>query len=433
MLQKTPRLKRIQWIAVAFLLCAGIVNYLDRSALSIANSAIRDELGLTAAQMGILLSSFSLAYAIAQLPVGALLDRIGSRIMLAIGMFVWSVAQLAGGLVHTLHHFVITRIFLGIGEAPQFPAGAKVVSEWFNAKERGAPTGIFVASSTIGPAIAPPILTVMMLALGWRQMFIVMGVLGIIVAVGWYLLYRNRKEVALTSDEQAYLDDGEETTNGAVKTEAPNFSEWKSLLKHRTTWGLILGFMGVIYMVWLYLTWLPFYLEHERHLTIAKTGWVVVIPYVFGTIGMTASGYIADALLKRGMTALVSRKWLVCVGLVGAAIFTIPAAYTPSTFMAIVYISAAMLFINMASGASWAMVSVAVPTRLVASLGSFQNFGGYLGGSIAPILTGVIVDRTGSFVNALVVSSVVAVIAAVIYMVLVRQPIRESDIADIAA
>ena len=126
------------------------------------------ELGLSASQMGLLLSAFSFSYAFSQLPIGALLDRFGARLMLGLGMFVWSVAQLFGGFVQSLQQFLFARISLGIGEAPQFPAGAKVVSEWFALRERGRPTGIFMTSSTIGPALAPPILTVLLLAFGWR-------------------------------------------------------------------------------------------------------------------------------------------------------------------------------------------------------------------------------------------------------------------------
>jgi sugar phosphate permease len=193
--EKSPRLKRIQVVALSFLMLAGIVNYLDRSTLSIANHSVSQELNLSASQMGLLLSAFSLAYAFSQLPIGAMLDKFGARVMLGAGMFIWSVAQLAGGFVSSLQQFLVARVFLGLGEAPQFPAGAKVVSEWFAMRERGGPTGIFVASSTIGPALAPPILTILMLSFGWRMMFVIMGVLGIAVSVGWYLFYRNRNEV----------------------------------------------------------------------------------------------------------------------------------------------------------------------------------------------------------------------------------------------
>ncbi|HTR06521.1 MAG TPA: MFS transporter [Paraburkholderia sp.] len=416
--QKPKRLKRTQTIAIAFLTIAGIVNYLDRSTLSIANHSVAQELHLSSSEMGLLLSAFSLAYAFAQLPVGALLDRFGSRVMLGLGMLVWSLAQVTGGFIQTLNHFLAARVVLGIAEAPLFPAGAKVIHEWFAVRERGAPTGTFVSSSTIAPMIAPPLLTVLMLSFGWRPMFIIMGVLGVLVAIGWYVVYRNRDQVALTAEETAWLEDG---ATEAPQKKALSFAEWGTLLKMRNTWGMIFGFMGVIYMVWLYLTWLPGYLEKERHISIAHTGWLVAIPYVFGTIGMASSGFISDYLLKRGLPAIRSRKWPLCVGLIGAAAFTVPAAYTPSTALAIAYVSAAMFFVNMSSGAAWALVSVAAPRHLVASLGSMQNFGGYFGGSFAPLITGIVVDQTHSFVNALLISAAVAFAAAFVYLFVVRE------------
>lgn len=426
---KTPRLGRIQRIAVTFLMLAGIVNYLDRSTLSIANHSVSGELGLSASQMGLLLSAFSFAYAFSQLPVGALLDRFGARLMLGLGMLVWSVAQLCGGLVQTLQQFLVARIALGIGEAPQFPAGAKVVSEWFALRERGRPTGIFTTSSTIGPALAPPILTGLLLAFGWRWMFVVMGVLGIAVALSWYIVYRNRGDVTLAEEEVVHLTEDEPHARAERRM---TFAEWRGLFGSPTTWGMIFGFMGVIYMVWLYLTWLPAYLEHERHLSIAKTGWVVSIPYLFGTLGMLSSGYVADGLMARGMAPIRSRKWPICTGLICAAVFTVPAAFTPNTTLAIVYLSLAMYFVNMASGGAWALVSVTAPRHLAASLGSIQNFGGYFGGSFAPFVTGIVVDRTHSFVNAFLISAAVSFAAALVYMFVVRAPIAERSSGEAA-
>jgi MFS family permease len=181
--------------------------------------------------------------------------------------------------------------------------------------------------------------------------------------------------------------------------------------------------MGVIYMVWLYLTWLPAYLEHERHLSIAKTGWVVSIPYLFGTLGMLSSGYVADGLMARGMAPIRSRKWPICTGLICAAVFTVPAAFTPNLTLAIAYLSAAMFFVNMASGAAWALVSVAAPRHMVASLGSIQNFGGYFGGAFSPVVAGYLVDHTGSYAIALVSGGVIAGCAALFYGLMVRKPV----------
>jgi len=423
---KSRRLKKTQCIALGLLILAGIVNYMDRSTLAIANHSISQELGLSASQMGLLLSSFSLAYAFSQLPVGALLDRFGARAMLGLGMMVWSTAQVLVGFVGSLQQFLSVRVLLGIGEAPQFPAGAKVVSEWFAARERGGPTGLFNAASSIGPALAPPILTVLMLSFGWRTMFVLTGVFGMAVAVGWYIFYRNRNEVELTPSEVLSLaDPSDRAINVSTKL---TWLEWKGLFKYRSTWGMLVGFMGVVYMLWLYLTWLPVYLEHEHHLSIARTGWIVSIPFIFGAVGAVSGGFFADALMKRGVAPIRSRKWPICVGLIGAACFTIPAAYTPNTVLAVTYISMAVFFLNIASSGGWALVSVVVPRRLVASLGSLQNFGGYLGGSLAPFVTGVVVDRTHSFVNALLISAVVSFVAALIYMFVVDKPIASDAV-----
>ncbi|MGK3123857.1 MFS transporter [Candidatus Pantoea formicae] len=419
---KTPAVARIQLVALLFLTAAGIVNYIDRSALSIANTAIREELHMTPTEMGWLLSAFSLSYAFAQLPVGALLDRFGSRAMLGLGMFFWSLAQAACGLVNNLSIFLISRAVLGACEAPLFPAGAKVISEWYNQRERGTPTGIFIASSCIGPCIAPPLLTVIMLTIGWRWMFILTGALGMMMAIGWYVIYRNRNQVQLSVADEAHLQEGERFQHNEKSISG---KEWRSLFTHATTWGMLVGFMGVIYMVWLYLTWLPSYLEHQRGLSVAHTGWLVAVPYLFGMAGMMGAGRIVDFLAARGMPLIASRKWPVCVGLLGGAAFTIPAIFASSNGVAIACICLAMFFINMASAACWTMVSVIVPKRQVASLGSIQNFGGYFGGSFAPIITGWVVEHTGRYDNALMASAVIAVIAALVYFLLVKKPLPE--------
>lgn len=409
-------------MALTLLVVAGLINYLDRSTLSIANKSISEEMNLTAAQMGLLLSAFSLPYAFAQLPMGVMLDRLGARVMLGAGMLIWSLAQLAGGFVQSLNQFFAARFLLGVGEAPQFPAGAKVFSEWFALAERGRPTGIFVASTTIAPALAPPILTALMLAFGWRGMFIIMGVLGVLASIGWYALYRDRRDVKLEAEEVDFLSGANRSAHDENRM---TFAEWGGLFRERTTWGLAIGFMGVIYMVFLYVTWLPAYLQQERGLSIAESGWVLMIPFIGGTLGQLSSGIVSDRLLARGLSPVASRKWPICIGLIFAAVFTVPAAFTPNLTLAIIYLTLAMYFVNLASGGSWALVSVAAPRRLVASLGSIQNFGGYLGGSAAPLVTGIVVDRTGSFVNALLISAAVSLVGALVYFLVVRQPIAD--------
>jgi len=178
----SPRLRRIQRSSVALLVLGCAVNYVDRSTLAIANPLIRHDLGLSIADMGLLLSAFLWAYAAFQLPAGALVDRLGPRKLLGLGIFIWSIAQAGGGLVGSFWQFVIARVFLGLGESPQFSGLVRVVRDWFNVRERGLPTGIGLCGSKLGPAIAPPLLTVLMLAFGWRWMFIIMGGVGVAVS-----------------------------------------------------------------------------------------------------------------------------------------------------------------------------------------------------------------------------------------------------------
>src|SRR5580693_1925269 len=199
----TPRLKSVQLAALAMLVVAGVINYIDRATLAVANPLIREDLGLSIADMGYLLSAFLWSYAFSQLPTGAMVDRLGPRILLTIGLSLWSLAQVLGGLVRGFGEFFGARILLGIGEAPQFPTGARVVRDWFNQRDRGLATGIFNCASSLGTAIAVPLLTYLMLSYGWRVMFMIMGIAGLGMAAIWYLVYRNPTEVELTPEENS--------------------------------------------------------------------------------------------------------------------------------------------------------------------------------------------------------------------------------------
>lgn len=420
-LQKTSRIKRIQTVSLILLFTAGIINFLDRGSLSIANAAIRNDLGLSATEFGVLLSAFSLSYGISQLPSGLLLDRFGPRIVLGGGLLFWSVMQAMAGAVNSFSHFIMLRIGLGIGEAPFMPSGVKVVNDWFSARERGLPMGIFNSSTTFGQAFAPPILVALMLAFGWRMMFVIIGVAGVAVALCWVAWYRNRGRFALTREEQQYLD---QDTQPSQKTRV-SLREWGALFKKRTVWGMILGFSGVNYTGWLYLSWLPGYLQAERGLSLASTGWVAAIPFLFGSIGMLVNGTVADRLARRGFALAKTRKALICFGLVCSAACTLLVVQSTSTAMAVGFISLALFFVHFAGTSAWGLVQVMAPSRMVASVSSIQNFGSFICASFAPIVTGWVVDTTGSFNMALVICSCVTFAGALAYFFIVKDPITD--------
>ncbi|MFJ4257494.1 MFS transporter [Pseudomonas monteilii] len=420
--------KKYQVITVSLLLIIGIINYVDRSALSIANTSIQRDMGITPSQMGILLSAFSLAYALAQLPLGVIIDRLGSKVSLGAALLGWSVAQTASGMINTFSAFIGLRIVLGIGEAPMFPSAAKALSEWFEAEKRGTPTGIVLSSTCIGPCIAPPLLTLLMVNWGWRGMFIATGVFGIVIAACWFAFYKSKdRYLAELPDEERERLLVSQAQRQAAVTVRPSvkaqLSAWAQLFQHKSTWGAVLGFMGVIYMLWLHLTWLPGYFEREHGLSLYQTAWVVSLAYVFGALGTIVAGRFCDRLVKNGATILGSRKLVVVGALLSAAAFTVPLSFGSGFILSVVLLCCALFSVNMASSTAWMIANTIVDSRRVASFGSIQNFGGYLAGSVAPIVTGFSIQHSGSFASAFLISAAVASVAAMAYVLLLKQPI----------
>jgi len=423
-------MKKYQRITVVFLLLIGIVNYLDRSALSIANTSIQKDMMISPSQMGILLSAFSIAYAFAQLPMGMIIDRLGSKVALGASLLGWSVAQAAFGMVNSFAGFMGLRVLLGIGEAPMFPSAAKALSEWFDANERGTPTGVVWSSTCLGPCLAPPLLTLFMVNFGWRGMFIITGVIGVVLAVCWLTFYKSKARylAELAAEGKPLPGEHKAPTAPVHAPKASYFAGWLDLFKHRSTWGAVLGFMGVIYMLWLHLTWLPGYFEREHGLDLYKTAWVVSLAYGFGAAGTIVAGRFCDRLVKRGMTVLGSRKFSVITGLVLAALFTLPLSFVTGLTGCVILLCLALFSINMASATAWMIVNTIVDSPRVASFGSIQNFGGYIAGSVAPIATGFSIQYSGSFTTAFMISAVVALCSAVAYFLLLQAPIGSAKV-----
>src|SRR6185312_16071712 len=208
------------------------------------------------------------AYAFAQLPIGALLDRVGPKRALGVGLVLWSAAQAAGGLMQAFGPFVAVRALLGLGEGPMFPAASAVVRDWFRMDKRTSATGVWNSAPAIAQALAPPVLTLLMTAVGWRWMFITLGLAGLVLAAVWTLGYRDRRRRIGAAGECRFSAAG-----------------WGRLFTRRMTWGLMAGNFGVIYVLWLYSTWLPGYLEIERHLSIRSAGFVSAIPFALSIGG----------------------------------------------------------------------------------------------------------------------------------------------------
>ncbi len=404
------RARRMRVVALTLLMVAGTVNYLDRSALSIGNSSIRASLHLSDAEMGLLLSAFAVAYGVAQLPVGVLIDRFGPRRVMTVGLMLWSAAQVSAGFVGSLGQFVVARGALGVGESPMYLAGTKVCSNWFQAPARAFPIGMFNASSALGPAIAPPVLTALLVAFGWRSMFVIIGVAGLLVAGLWALLYRDPEQYGIADGERRWIHAEDGAADGAAAAQG-----WGALFRDRTSWGMAVGFVGVIYLTWLYGAWLPEYLHRARHLSVAQSGIWTAVPQGCGFLGALLGGLVSRTLARRGMGPVASCRLPLVLAMLATAGCTAGASVVHGTAAAIALVSVALFAGSLASSCGWAMAAVATTPDRVATLEAFQNVGGSVGGAVAPALTGWIVGATGSFTPALLLAAAIAVLTAAIY------------------
>jgi MFS transporter, ACS family, L-galactonate transporter len=430
-------LRRHQTVTLSLLFVAGVVNFLDRSSLSIANTTVRAEMHLSATQMGWLLSAFSLAYGIAQLPLIGLLDRAGTRKVLGGGLILWSTAQMLTGLVRTFPMFVALRVLLGAGEAPFYPSGIRSTREWFTSATRARATAIMSSSQPIGLSIAPPILTGIMLALGWRAMFIVLGVAGLLVAAAWLAFHHARHETDLADppqivilSEAASLGEGAQSKDlrhPDLPTEPRPFppptsentaSALRALIRQRTVWGMMIGWGGINYTVWLYLAWLPAFLQDQRHLSLARTGLIAALPNIAGAFGMLSSGFLSDRLHRHGLRLTTIHRVNLVAGMIASAAGTFFVAHSHTTAQAVAGISLAIFCIHFAGTSGLGYVQTVSPLRYVGSLMALQNFFSFMIASAAPVLTGWLLDRTQSFNLALGVCSAVALLGALSYATL---------------
>jgi MFS family permease len=420
------QLRRMQWIAIILVTAAIAMNYMDRSTLAIGNLKIREEFGISATAIGALGSAWALTYGLAQLPSGYLLDRVGPKLLVGLSMIVWSLFQAAGGLAGSYFQLMLSRIGLGATEAPCFPSATRSVSDWFDVKHRGTPSGVYTSGAYIGPTLAPPILTGLMLAFNWRVMFIVMGLAGIAGAAIWFLIYRDPRSQALEPQDAEYLRANREAKSSVT------LREWTSLFRFRAMWVLMLGAFCTGYITWMYQTWLPAYLEMQQHISIGKTGLLASVPLICAFFGALSGGWVSDRLVRGGMELIASRRLPLILGLLGSAVFTGLAAVATGAGMAVICIAISMFCMQFGITCKWILVTAITPQAYCASAASNQNFAGFLGGTLSPILTGFIVDVTGSFVVALAIGAVITLIGAALFQFFMTTVIDEGELEKFA-
>jgi len=408
---------RRRW-RIAFLLAFGVlVNFFDRINLSVSRDALHDSFGLSLVAFGYLSSSFSWTYALMQMPCGVLLDWLGVRRVGRISAFLWSVASFAAAVAPGLGWFFGARLLLGISESPTFPANAKALGYWFTREERSLATAFTDAAAKFSNAIGVPLIGLLLFYFGWRWSFAATGFISFVYFALFYIIYRNPSEDKdLSPVELRFIRQGGAQQEDRVKTSSG--SSLGYLLKQRKVYGLALGWGAYNYTFFLLLTWLPSYLSFSMHMDLLHSFFYTSVPWLFATCtDLLIGGWLVDALIQRGYDASRVRQTVLVAGMVfGLAVFG--AAGSRTAAGALVWISLALGGLAAAAPVAWTVPSLISPRESVGALAGAVNFCGQIAAISAPIVTGYIVSRTGSFAAAFVTATVILLLGIVGYVFL---------------
>ncbi|TYB52975.1 MFS transporter [Nonomuraea sp. PA05] len=415
---------RLRWTIITLSGLGLTIAYLDRSALSVASTYMQDELGFDQTTKGILLSSFFWTYAIFQLPSGWLLDRFGPRLIYPIAVVWWSLWTAATALAHGVGTLLVTRLGLGIGEAPVQPANIKVVSAWFPRRERALASSLFDTGQQVGVALSVPVVTALIAAFGWRAAFVVIGVVGMVWVIGWWKIYRSPQDhPRISQAELDYIEGGD----AAVPETGPRV-RWVELLRYPTVWGLVLGYICRSATGAFFLTWYPSYLVEDRGFTILELGVFGSIPSLLAVGATIAGGAFSDWLVRRGVPISRARKLPIITGMLLASTIALT-TFVDGNVAVMVLLSISNCAHSFAGAAILSLPAEVAPApSVVGSVAGFQNFGSQIGNIISPILIGFFLTMSGdSYTGPMLFAGAMAILGTLIYGFVVKvRPLNEN-------
>jgi len=405
-LKKSPR----RWGLMVLLVASMAVCYAQRGAMSVAAPLAMKELGLSAATVGILLSAFFWVYAFMQVPSGWLVDRIGPKSAYAFGYLAASAAFGLTGFFTTLMPLIAVRVLMGAGQSVNFPASARAVADCFEDKERGTVTAAYLMGVRVGQALIGYLAVTLLAVYGWRAFFFVSGAVSLVWLIPWLRFWQKVESVPIPAP-------------GPAANPAPRpatFVESLALLKERTVLGIFLGFFAYDYAWFVYISWLPGYLVMERHFSVREMGIYSSVPYVAMLVVILLSGLMSDRLIARGFAEVRVRKAFIVTGL-AVGCLVVPAGFVEGHMTAVWLLVIALCGLGVATPNTWALTQAVCEKRIVGTVSGIQNFGGNVGGILAPLVTGYIVHFTGSFSLALSLSGAILLGGILAYTCLISR------------
>ncbi|MDA3647441.1 MFS transporter [Saccharopolyspora indica] len=400
-----------RYLVLSLIFIITALNYADRSSLSITGTSLQADLGFDSVQLGYIFSAFSWAYVVGQLPGGILLDRFGARRVYALSLALWTAVTAAISLVGLITTPVLVsvaiifalRLLLGVFESPAFPANARVATAWFPTAERGRATAVFNSAQYFATALFAPLMGWITHEFGWRWVFVLLGVLGLALAVVWLRWMDSpRNHPRVTPEEFETISSG----GGLVDLDAPKTAEDRrrtrldrrtiaQIFATRPLWGLYLSQYSVNALTYFFITWFPVYLVEGRGLSLLEVGFVAALPALCGFAGGLAGGFASDALLRRGHSLTFARKLPSVIGMTLATSIAL-CSITDSSAL-IVAIMTLAFFGKGIGSLGWAITTDLAPPQATSFVSSTMNAFGNIAGIVTPIVIGYTVQATGSF------------------------------------
>jgi sugar phosphate permease len=405
-----------RWYVLLLISVMYLITYLDRVNISTAAPQISKEFGFDKITMGVIFSAFVWAYAIFQVPGGWLSDRFGARRVLTGVVTYWSIMTAATAAAFGATSFIAVRFLFGIGEAGAFPGATRAMQLWYPQRERGLVQGVTHSASRFGAAIAPPIVVLIMSALGWRPVFYICGAAGLAWAVWWSLSYRNLPEEHPLVNKAELERIRGVGPNGEINPpplEKQTNVPWATLLRSPNMWAIMCAYFTYVYCLWIFLSWLPSYLIEYRHFTLIKVGLYASLPLFAGVIGDTVGGLATDWLLRVTGSPRIGRRVVAIVGLLGCAVCIVPAALTENAYVAVYGLTASMFFLEFTIGPSWA-VPMDTGGKYSGTVSGMMNMAGNIGGALSPIVFGALV-QVGSWQAPFIVAACLLVAGAAVW------------------
>jgi len=392
--------KRSGWPLLILLAVSVVINYMDRGNLGVAAPRLAGELGLTDSRLGLLLSAFFWTYAACQIIGGWLVDRWDVTRVYAAGFLLWSAATLAIGLVNSFAMLLALRLILGMGESVAFPAYSKLLASGFREEQRGLANSIIDSATKFGPAIGVLFGGWFIGLYGWRSFFIITGGLSLLWLLPWWR-YAPRQQAAEVAGEAG--------------------PGWADILKSRAAWATFLGLFCNNYNWFLLLTWLPSFLVRERHYTMSQMAVINALPLCVTAVSTLIAGWYSDRLIARGAAVVRLRRNFMATGL-GISALTLPLATLTDPRLALAALGLAFFGIGIYCSNSWALTQTLAGPGAAGRWTGLQNSFANLGGVVAPLVTGYLVERTGTFLAAFLTSSAVLAFGVFVYLVVLPMP-----------